>query len=260
MAQNKLLKKNKIIKIAEIGANHLGSEQIAKKYLNYLINTNIDGISFQIKKEIFYKKYKLAIKKKDRSFSKNFREDFFLNVLKNDKIKKLTLSNNFYKYAIEKCKKKNKLIGFSIQDPKKIHFLNTQQIDFYKILNEDINNEKLIKLISKNKKVLKIISTSNDSINQIKKAVKLINQKSKTVISVTDFNEKLSSKYLNKIKQYKKIFDLKIGYGNHSKIESLVRVFKLKPEILLIYVKLDNKRKYPDDSHAISLNSLKKYI
>ena len=77
MAQNKLLKKNKIIKIAEIGANHLGSEQIAKKYLNYLINTNIDGISFQIKTEIFYKKFKLAIKKKDRSFSKNFREDFF---------------------------------------------------------------------------------------------------------------------------------------------------------------------------------------
>ena len=97
-------------------------------------------------------------------------------------------------------------------------------------------------------------------INQIKKTVKLINQKSKTVISITDFNEKLSSEYLNKIKQYKKIFDLKIGYGNHSKIESLVKIFKLKPEILLVYVKLDNKRKYPDDSHAISLNSLKKYI
>lgn len=255
-----MLKKNKIIKIAEIGANHLGSEQTAKKYLDYLINTNIDGISFQIKKAIFYKKFKIAIKEKDRSFSKNFREDFFLSVLKNDNIKKLTLSNNFYKYAIKECKKNNKLIGFSIQDPKKIHFLNSQQIDFYKILNEDINNEKLIKLISKNRDVIKIISTSNDSINQIKKTVKLINQKSKTIISITDFNEKLGSKYLNKIKEYKKIFNLKIGYGNHSQIDSLLKVFKLKPEILLFYVKLDNKQKYPDDSHAVSLNSLKKYI
>ena len=116
------MKKNNIIKIAEIGLNHLGSEHIAKKYLNNLINTSIDGISFQIKKDIFYKKYKLAFKKKDRSFSKNFREkDFFLNVLKNNKIKKLTLSNNFYRYAIKKCKDNNKLIGFAVQDTKKIN-------------------------------------------------------------------------------------------------------------------------------------------
>ena len=113
------MKKNNIIKIAEIGLNHLGSEQIAKKYLNKLINTNISGISFQIKKEIFYKNFKLAINEKDRSFSKNFREkDFFLNVLKNNKVKQLTLSNNFYKYAIKKCKDNNKLIGFAVQDPK----------------------------------------------------------------------------------------------------------------------------------------------
>jgi len=255
-----LQKKNKIIKIAEIGANHLGSEKIAKKYLNYLVNTNIDGISFQIKKEIFYKRFKLAIKKKDISFSKNFREDFFFDVLKNNKIKKLTLSNKFYKYAIKKCKKNKKLIGFQIQDTKKINFLNSQKIDFYKILNEDINNEKLIKIISENKHALKIISTSNDSIEQIKKTIKLINQKSKTIISITDFNKKLNAKYLNKIKQYKKRFNLKVGYGNHSKIDCLLKVAKFKPEVLLVYVKLDNKKKYPDDSHAINLNSINKYF
>jgi sialic acid synthase SpsE len=255
------LKKNNIIKIAEIGLNHLGSEHIAKKYLNNLINTSIDGISFQIKKDIFYKKYKLAFKKKDRSFSKNFREkDFFLNVLKNNKIKKLTLSNNFYKYAIKKCKDNNKLVGFAVQDPKKIDFLNSQKIDFYKILNEDIDNKKLIKKISKNKNALKIISVSNDTINQIKKTIKLINQNTKTIISITDFNKKLNSKYLRKIKSYKKIFNLRTGYGNHSEVKSLSKVFKFKPELLLLYVKLDNKIKYPDSFHAISLNSLLKYL
>ena len=194
------MKKNNIIKIAEIGLNHLGSEHIAKKYLNKLINTNIDGISFQIKSEIFYKKYKLAFKKKDQSFSKNFREkEFFLKVLKKNKFKKLTLSNNFYRYAIKKCKSNNKLIGFAVQDTKKIDFLNSQEISFYKILNQDIDNKKLIKMISKNKNALKIISVSNDSIDQIEKAIKLINQKTKTIISITDFNKKLNLKYLRKI-------------------------------------------------------------
>jgi len=146
------LKKNNIIRIAEIGLNHLGSEQIAKKYLNNLINTSIDGVSFQIKNETFYKKFKLAINQKDRSFSKNFTEpDFFLDIIKDNKVKKLTLSNSFYKYAIKKCKDNNKLVGFAVQDTKKINFLNSQKIDFYKILNNDINNIKLIKKISKNK-------------------------------------------------------------------------------------------------------------
>jgi len=255
------LKKNNIIKIAEIGLNHLGSEQIAKKYLNKLINTNISGISFQIKKEIFYKNFKLAINEKDRSFSKNFREkDFFLNVLKNNKVKQLTLSNNFYKYAIKKCKDNNKLIGFAVQDPKKINFLNHQKIDFYKILNEDINNKALIKKISKNKNAFKIISTSNDSISQIKKTVRLINQNQKTMISITDFNKKLSSKYLKKIKTYKQIFNLKVGYGNHSETKSLRKVLNYKPEFLLLYVKLDSKAKYPDSFHALNLNSLIKFF
>jgi len=254
------LKKNNIIKIAEIGLNHLGSERIAKKYLNKLINTNIDGISFQIKSEIFYKKYKLAFKKKNQSFSKNFREkEFFVNALKNN-IKKLTLSNNFYSYAIKKCKSNNKLIGFAVQDTKKINFLNSQKIDFYKILNEDIDNKKLIKMISKNKNALKIISVSNDSIYQVKKTIKQINQKKKTIISITDFNKKLNIKYLRKIKTFKKKFNLKIGYGNHSEIKNLSRVLKFKPELLLMYVKLDNKLKYPDSFHAISLNSLIKYL
>ena len=69
------MRKNNIIRIAEIGLNHLGSEQIAKKYLNNLINTRIDGVSFQIKKETFYKKFKLAINQKDRSF---FNSTFFV--------------------------------------------------------------------------------------------------------------------------------------------------------------------------------------
>ena len=260
------MKKNNIIKIAEVGLNHLGSEKIAKKYLNYLINTSVDGISFQIKNQDFNKKFKLATnKKKTNSKLKRFfleqNEDFkyfFLDVLKNDKIKKLTLSDNFYKYAIKKCKQKKKLIGFAVQDSDKIDFLESQKIDFYKILNSDIDNKKLIKKIAKNKNALKIISISDNTLIQIKKTVKLIGQSSKTIISVTNFDKKLNPEYLKKIKVYKKIFNLKVGYGNHSEIKNLSKVLKYKPELILLYVKLDNKTKLPDTTHAINLNSIEK--
>ena len=114
------MKTNNTIKIAEIGLNHLGSERIAKKYLGFLVNSNVDGISFQIKKEIFYKEFKLAFYKKDISFSKNFRErKFFLKTLKTNKFKRLTLTNNFYRYAIKLCKNKKKMVGFAVTAKKK---------------------------------------------------------------------------------------------------------------------------------------------
>ena len=260
------MKKNNMIKIAEIGLNHLGSEVIAKKYLNYLINTNVDGISFQIKNEDFNKKFKLATNKnktndKIKKFFLEQNEDFkhfFLEVIKNNKIKKLTLSDSFYRYAIKRCKKKRKLIGFAVQDHKKIDFLETQNIDFYKILNSDINNTKLLKKISKNKNSLKIVSISNNTINEIKRTIKQINQNSKTIISITDFNKKLNSNSLKRIKKYKKIFNLRVGYGNHSEIKYISRALKYKPELLLVYVKLGNKSKLPDTTHAINLKSLEK--
>ncbi len=260
------MKKSNFIKIAEIGLNHLGSEVIAKKYLNYLINTNVDGISFQIKNEEFNKKFKLATNKNSTNYKiKKFfleqNEDFkhfFLEVIKNNKIKKLTLSNNFYKYAIKKCKKRGKLIGFAVQDHKKVDFLETQNIDFYKILNADINNTRLLKKISKNKSALKIISVSNNTTDEIKKTIKQINQNSKTIISITDFNKKLNTKSLKKINKYKKIFNLRVGYGNHSEIQNISRALKYRPDLLLVYVKLNDKSKLPDTTHAINLKSIEK--
>ena len=245
---------NKIFKIAEIGLNHFGSEEIAKEYLNKLLYKNIDGISFQIKREEFYKKFKLSLKNKDKSFSSFFRDKkFFLKAIRDYKIKKLDLRNSFYKFAIKKCKDNGKLIGFAVQDLKKINFLKSNKVDFYKILNEDINNKELIKTISKDKNALKIISTSSNSINQIDKAIKLINQNSKIIITITDFNRKLNFKNLKKIKKYKKIFKLKVGYGNHSNLNTLGKIFKYKPDFLLAYVKLDNLKVYPDNNHAINL-------
>ena len=41
--------------IAEVGLNHNGDEKYAYHYLNKLLKTDIDGISFQIREKNFYK-------------------------------------------------------------------------------------------------------------------------------------------------------------------------------------------------------------
>ncbi len=42
--------------IAEVGLNHLGQELLANEYVEKLIQSEVDGISFQIREEGFYKR------------------------------------------------------------------------------------------------------------------------------------------------------------------------------------------------------------
>ena len=40
--------------IAEIGLNHLGNTTLAKKYIKSLVNTEIDGITLQVRESDYY--------------------------------------------------------------------------------------------------------------------------------------------------------------------------------------------------------------
>ena len=42
--------------IAEIGLNHFGQQHIIDNYLDVLIQTSVDGITFQIREESYYEK------------------------------------------------------------------------------------------------------------------------------------------------------------------------------------------------------------
>jgi len=93
---------NKKLVFAEIGLNHLGKEEYARKYLKVLLKTNIDGVSFQIKKKSYYKNLKKSFNKKDKNFYKKIREKkFFIDLFKKKKFKDLGLSNEFYEYEIK---------------------------------------------------------------------------------------------------------------------------------------------------------------
>lgn len=249
----------KPLMIAEIGLNHMGSVLIARKYLDFLCNSQVDGISFQIKKDDFYKNLKFALKSKDKNFSKEFRNTLFFEKFMKNKNKKLSLHKNFYKYAVKKCNQNKKLIGFAIQETKQVDFFNSLNIDFYKILNADLSNENLIRKIGLNKKVFKILSVSNNAISEIKKSLSFLNKK-KILISITDFNKKANIKTYRNIRKYKKKFNLPVGYGNHSEIKSLKKALNYGANFLLFYVKLKHNRQYPDDNNAILLSKLNKIL
>ena len=104
--------------IAEVGLNHKGDEKYAYQYLNKLLKTNIDGISFQVREKSFYKKQS-----------------------------KLALTKQFYISAFNLAKKNNKLFGIALADTDNVNFFSQLKIDFIKIINRDLVKKKLVKKI-----------------------------------------------------------------------------------------------------------------
>ena len=92
--------------VAEIGLNHFGSERIANQFIDELLKTDIDAITFQVAGNEFYKKNR-----------------------------KLKLPNSFYLSAIKKVHSGNKKIGLAFGDCCDYEKYNKYNYDFFKFLS-----------------------------------------------------------------------------------------------------------------------------
>ena len=125
--------------IAEIGLNHLGSIRKAKKLISKLVLTDVDAVTFQVREPEYKTSYKLP--------------DWFYQSLKD-------FLDSY-----------NKQFGIAIADIDKVDFVESINVDFYKVIRNDILNTKLIdKLIATGKKI--IVSTGTCSEQDIQKFIK----------------------------------------------------------------------------------------
>ena len=124
--------------IAEIGMNHLGVFSSAEIMLMDLFNTKVDGITFQVREKEYY-----------------------------DRNPKYRLEDKDYIELSKQIKNTNKKFGIALADFQKIDFFESINVDFYKVIRNDMANTKLMdKLLSLNKKI--IVSTGLSSDQDIK--------------------------------------------------------------------------------------------
>ena len=122
--------------IAEIGLNHMGSLETGLEYVDVLKDTDVDGITFQIREKEYYER-------KEKSMFKLHEEDY---------------------YALRvQIKNAGKKFGIAIADVDYIDYLENIGVDFYKIIRNDITNKELTeKLISTGKKIIVSTGLSSD--------------------------------------------------------------------------------------------------
>ena len=195
--------------IAEIGINHNGSIEIAKKMIDFSVEAGADAVKFQKRDiETVYTKEVLD-SPRESPWGKTQREQKL----------GLEFDEKDYKIIDEYCSKKNIKWFASAWDLKSLSFLTKFNLHFNKIASAMIVDEKLLDAVAKQKKYT-FISTGMSSFKDIDQAVKIFRDNKcdfelMHCISAYPFEDSFAN--LNLIKILREKYNCKVGYSGHEK-------------------------------------------
>ena len=245
-------KKNKTLIICELGVNHNGNIQLAKKMIKSAKLSGADVVKIQIFKtsELIIPNSKTAKYQK-----KNTKIDNQYELLK-----KLELSFKNIDYLISYAKKLKVKISASVFDNVSAKFLIKKKTDFIKIPSGEITNLKLLNFLSKHNKKI-ILSTGMANIKEINKAIKILTKygldKSKISLlhCISDYPAKIKNINLASIKFLKEKYKIKVGFSDHTKSINVPSLAVLAgASIIEKHFTLNKLLKGPD--HKASLNPI----
>ena len=162
--------------IAEVGVNHNGSINLAKKIIKKLSKLDIDFIKFQLAKPEDV--YSLDAFKADYQ-KKNDKEKSVINMSR-----KLQLSKKNHQHLKNYCnkfKKKYICTAFDLDSLK--YLINSIKVPLIKISSGEILSYDMLKFLSKQSKEI-ILSTGMSSFDEIKKSIKILNRNKKKKITL----------------------------------------------------------------------------
>ncbi len=205
---------NKIFVISEIGINHNGDLDIAKKMIDASIEAGADAVKFQKRDiEIVYSKEQLK-KPRTSPFGTTEREQK----------EGLEFNEKEYDEINDYCKKK-KIIWFSSAwDLNSLKFLDKYDAQYNKIASAMLVDEFFLNEVAKRKKYT-FISTGMSNFDMIDKAVKIFEKHEcpfelMHCISAYPFDSEMAN--LNMIKILKDRYKCKVGYSGHEKGGKLI--------------------------------------
>jgi sialic acid synthase SpsE len=241
-----LTKDNKIFFIAEIGINHNGDLNLAKKMISAAKKSGANAVKFQSFKAdefISNKKENYVLGPKKKKFN-------IYSLFKNLEFKK-----SWYPNIDKFCRRKKIEFITSVADIKSTNeYLKTRR-NIIKIASEDIINYPLLKYLSRFKNKVFILSTGMANNTEIERAIKIF-KKNKIILMhcVSLYPTKIKEANLNRINLLKKKYNLEVGYSDHTLgLEALEIAASMNCRIFEKHFTFDKKLDGPD--HHMSINS-----
>lgn len=193
--------------IAEIGINHNGSVDYAKKMIDIAITTGCDAVKFQKRTvDVVYTKEELAKERKSVFGNTN-----------GDLKRGLEFGYDEYKEIDEYCKEKGIIWFASCWDEGSVDFMEKFDIPCYKIASASLTDDNLLKYTkSKDKPIL--LSTGMSTMEEIHHAVSILGEDNLIIYHCTSTYPSNSDEMnLRVIETFKKEFNCPIGYSGHER-------------------------------------------
>ena len=203
----KTYKEMSIFIIGEIGINHNGDINLAKKLIKGAKESGADAVKFQKRTiELVYTKESL----------KSFRESPWGSTLEDQK-KGLELGREEYDEINRFCNDNDIKWFASCWDVESLKFLKKYNCTYNKIASAMLTNYELINEVAKEKKHT-FISTGMHTLKEIGKVVNIFKENKcpyELMHTVSTYPMKVEDANLNMIKTLKETFKCKVGYSGH---------------------------------------------
>jgi len=237
--------------IAEIGANHNGDMDLAKKMIDSAIECGCDAVKFQswnnksLISKTGYEKNLVFTDSKKKHFGslEEMVDKYYLRKEQHFELKDYCISR-----GVDFCS-----TPFSLGE---VDLLNELDVEFFKVASMDINNYPLLKYLSQfNKPIL--LSTGMANLTEIEKAVKIIESEgnSKIIIlhCVAIYPPKNKDLNLNNITMLQKTFGYPVGFSDHS-LGTIAPLASVALGACIIEKHFTTDKDLPGWDHKISAN------
>ena len=193
--------------IAEIGINHNGSVNLAKKMIDIAVTTGCDAVKFQKRTvDVVYTKEDLAKERKSVFGNTN-----------GDLKRGLEFGEAEYREIDKYCKAKGIMWFASCWDEQAVDFIDKFDVPCYKIASASLTDDNLLKYTkSKGKPIL--LSTGMSTLDEIRHAVDVLGKDNLIIYHCTStYPSNADEMNLLAIEELKKEFDCPIGYSGHER-------------------------------------------
>jgi len=249
-----------VIIIAEAGVNHNGSIEKAKKLIDIADDAGADFVKFQT----FSADKLVTAKAKKANYqllnTKNADEGQY------DMLQKLELSKDNHDELIKYCKHKNINFLSSAFDEDALVYLNSLDIDLFKIPSGEITNLPYLEKVASFRKPV-ILSSGMSNLSEIKNALDVLiaNGLSKNDITVlhcnTEYPTPMKDVNLKAMNTIKEFLEVKVGYSDHTKgIEVAIAAVSMGAVVIEKHFTIDNNLPGPDHLASLEPNELKEMI
>ena len=243
-----------IFLIAEIGINHNGNINIAKKLIDAAASAGFDAVKFQ--KRTIEKVY-------TKAFLDSYRESPWGNTQRDQK-NGLEFNRDEYQEIDKLCKEKNIKWSASAWDMVSQEFIASFNVEFNKLASPMLIHNPLVKKIASEKKKT-FISTGMATLEELDKVIDIF-EKEKCPFEIMHCNSTYpmpeNEANLNCIQTLKERYNCNVGYSGHesSLLKVCITAVALGVTSIERHITLDRAMYGSDQAASIEAHSLQSFV